>query len=1385
MKIRSSERGVALIITLIMLSVVTVMAVLFLGVSRRERAAVTVTSDQITAKFMTEAAFARAQSDITSRMLTASNEFNYDFAVSTNFINVGGFVPSSFGFDSNNVSYAAQNGGVLDQFRQAVNIGNLQFDPRPPVYIQTNSNEALPLDFRFYLDFNRNGLFEPTGLLPEMTGDGRTLMENGAPLFSHVVGDPQWIGVLEYPNQPHSATNRFIGRYAFIVLPEGKSLDLNTIHNQIKQPAMRGGDYYARNQGIGPWEMNLGGFLSDLNFNVWGGPQGYIYQRPSSLAPNQGVAFNDAASILRHRTVNLAPASLASLATPNNSTLQRDFVDLFGNGPYLEAGNWLTNEFRDTRDQAYWGADLTGAFYDVQELFDGSKVSSEQLPDDSFVGRLRSSGSGTPQRLPSTYDRYTVYRLLSQLGVDSEVDESAKSMSLALLDGEPRLLETRVDKLHLNYDNINNDPTNFVEWNPRQLFLETASRMMAANMNTNPPNMRITNAVGQLVTIPGTNFFRMGETYVNRDFTVTNMQVWPRKPHHRHEYSANVHQILQVAANITDVVTTNNRPVARFATDTMQRFPIVFRPRFDRLSNGAIRIADFVEVTNNAVQQIGRPYRDLDNPMDRAQLQPDDNVMGIPWVIAAKKGLPNFNEFGVLSTLEVTRKLEINKTRPNAPRNLWRTNQMMVLSISNTFGLESWNSYTQSYPRPLQVRAYVESSVVVTNERGMNLFARRDPIGGSLENIPANTWSNGQFRLPIYTNYVPVASSAYNAELGRLVPVVLDNAVDLTGFFPDSGFPIGQIGVAMTNHVRCVMIDPDFNRIIDFVNLDELTSSYDLTREVIGDVAFSGQVSEMGRFWDPIRLDGSENPFVPTQGVMSQIVTSLGVEEISDQVWTSYVGRGAGRDKNQAIDLFRAFLGFPPLFLSPNELASAFTRLRDPRKSWVRQVPFTPSVRKAIYQSWQANDPLVHYTVEDLTDTQELVSRRRFITPGQVVPPRVLHNLGDPENGAPGRRNERYRPWQSIQGGDEFSYNVAYKDPLVRNPDDWQFPTNKFPGIGWLGRVHRGTPWQTMYLKGYVGALDNGRLLTVNDLNNPNVLRAPYDGVNYPFERLAVNLNTGNEVPDATDVNQVQPVDPLLGLDQEADAMTLALRTNWFRWAGSQGTHPTNDWKYLELFTTAVNDNASRGLLSVNQPGLAAWSAVLSGVTVQSNMNSLQVSLRDLDGVQPAEYVLRTIEPAGLAGVPGFDPSQSPLSQIVNGTNGINATRARFPGGRFRHLGDILATPALTVQSPFLEWNNDFVRQAGLDDFAMERIPQQVLSLLKADEPRVTIYAYGQALRPANQSLRSDVSPGRLFNICTNYQITGEFVSKRVVRFDGAVTNLTAVVESETIIPAD
>ena len=38
------------------------------------------------------------------------------------------------------------------------------------------------------------------------------------------------------------------------------------------------------------------------------------------------------------------------------------------------------------------------------------------------------------------------------------------------------------------------------------------------------------------------------------------------------------------------------------------------------------------------------------------------NVYGIPWIIGAKKSMPNFNQFYAFNTAEVTRKLQFNRT---------------------------------------------------------------------------------------------------------------------------------------------------------------------------------------------------------------------------------------------------------------------------------------------------------------------------------------------------------------------------------------------------------------------------------------------------------------------------------------------------------------------------------------------------------------------------------------------------------------------------------------------------------------------------------------------------------------------------------------------------
>ena len=101
---RNSQRGVALILTLILLSVITFLAVAFLALSRRERAAVTITIDQTRARQAVETAAERAKAQVLAQLIVTTNKWAYDLGVSTNFINYAGYKQGLF-LDFRNVNY--------------------------------------------------------------------------------------------------------------------------------------------------------------------------------------------------------------------------------------------------------------------------------------------------------------------------------------------------------------------------------------------------------------------------------------------------------------------------------------------------------------------------------------------------------------------------------------------------------------------------------------------------------------------------------------------------------------------------------------------------------------------------------------------------------------------------------------------------------------------------------------------------------------------------------------------------------------------------------------------------------------------------------------------------------------------------------------------------------------------------------------------------------------------------------------------------------------------------------------------------------------------------------------------------------------------------------
>lgn len=1275
-----AQRGVALVITLILLSVITFMAIAFLVLSTNQRSAVNQTTEQNSAYNAAQIAAVRATAETLSWALVTTNPFVPLFRVSTNY-------QSHFftnGISSPlNVNYEVNNAGApltLDQQHQ--NLTNLVIDPRPPVFITNityGSNE-----FRYYYDLNRNGRFEPTGWLGDTNSQNQQITIGGIPVVNYFVGDPQWIGVLEFPDRPHGADNPFISRYAYIVLPASQSLDLNYIHNYAKNlnPNMPlGADGFFRNQGAATWEINLAAFLADLNPNVWyTNSNPYIYYcdpaggpRPYTSA-NLGTAFEDALSLLRYRYGygynNNTLASVGSLfgAARAQNVLGHNYIDDYSSGPPMTGWWWMPGAAVDAdaaRVGAPWaGADNTNHFYTSQDLFDAGKIPG------NFGLHMQQAGGRV-----SSFDRYTFYRLLAQLGTDTD---SAADLA----------------KINLNFDNLVQtnaqgiaSATNLFEWRPIDFFTNTANALLA-------------NAGYKL--------------------TVTNIQVWPTNM-----YTPSVHRLLQLAANIYDSTTNRSFNGAGYPF-----LPTVFRPIYRRTvigTNTVVLINGYREVVGTTIvgqNNTGSQEIELDSvPGSITAIPPlgtppgnertEPLVSGFPLVIGAKKGLPNFNEYAMQTYVYVSRLLEFRRDVTDGP--VRHTNQMYVAAVTNAFGLEAWNSYSNVYPRAVQMRVRADMTAIVTNEFG-NLLISNRVVELAFTNM-ATQWSG-------WTNANAIAASfilpwgTTNSLQFLTNATYVNNPPHFLGenhiFQQNSGFYVPHWWLNLNTRLRFILVDTAADRLIDYVDLNYWQPTMDLGALLNPPgTDCSGNPNNYGNVASQFctnRMHGSLDPNVPTMGVMNQIGVGLfGSPDFRSFTTDPY----AGQDAESAVDGFRKnLMDWGPIY--PKDMGKTFYR------SNVFYAPLAPYEPVYVHTSWQANDPLVHYTVNDLTDlTVDPTNHINYTSDNPA-----LYNIGLP--------NERYQPWGGGPSGKSNPTipptDLSAKDPGVTRSDAWEFPTNKYANIGWLGRVHRGTPWQTVFLKSTNIVLSGG-------LSQQGIAA----------KLKAWGQWTGNPLYGASSVLNVGQV------DTNIVALTNYYADLWF-------SMPTNDWRILDLFSTTFTPNAARGRLSVNQTNLAAWSAILSGVYVMPDITTNEV-----------------ISPAGAYTAP---------TGIVAVVNGIINARTNFPNLCYQRLGDIFAAPELTVASPFLTGDPKL-----MNDEVVERIPQQIAGLLKGSEaPRFVIYCFGQALKPAPQSI---IPGGAYIGLCTNYQITAEVATRTVVRIDGALPvrgvpyNPHAVIENFNVLPPD
>jgi hypothetical protein len=1324
------KRAVALVITLLFLSVITFLAIAFLSMTRRDRSAVTATLDVDTAKTMSDAALARAQTEIIAQMMAQGDILSYDYTASHNFINPFGFTPGVA--NANNVNYDYLINGqsysaASDPADWATNIGNLFYDPRPPVFVMTNGNLANPLyDFRFWVDINRNGRFETNGYLPVLDDSGSKTPPTGPPFVTNFNnGEPEWIGVLKYPEYAHSPTNPFIGRYAFMALPIGKTLDLNFIHNYARyvgpdpiglSPSMTS-DGFIRDEGVGSWELNLAAFLDALspamyqtNASLPLGPYTYLVGYDVGSVSNSGGAFDDASQILGFRYGH-------NMAYPNaNYPFSLNYM--LGNPPINEISNideygiYPSTVFpfdyggspKIAPGSPWPGTYNSNMFYDVQDLFDPNKTGQTNVTTSSLK-----SGQNFAARLASamtnqdSYNRYTFQRLLDCIGTSSApeygvyVYSNLFTNSAVPTTGTPGIpgylpppswLRT---KININYDNTAQIqagpysqtaagpygpytpmPTNLVSWTPLGFFTNAAELLLRSQVFV------YTNYV---TNFPGFLGVYYPSNYLLATFGITNIPVYVAT-NPGIVYNEQVHRMLQLAANIYAAA----NPV--FTNSGVNRYqqPPVFRPQFSVVPSGfgtnlSVTITNFVQVTNDAHFRISQPFYDLTNSAPYNQPDGTFNFWGVPWVVGAVKGLPAFDQYNYQSRVFYQRQLQfVRKPDPNNPGYylttgpLQATNQFYQMSVSNFSGMDAWNPYSSNFygsGNGLYVVASNYITVAITNNYRFGFITNFSLV--TTPNVGA-FWpgypQTGAFQTFLATNFVTLPFSYFsestNGGNGGFVPQGGNSQSWLPQDTNQTTYPTHYWAVSVTNHLYYVLFDGNPTSgnapLLDFVNLGPFGRSFPITMflqtnsqpsDPFSFPPSSGIPSSNTSWWWVPPATDAGTAQLPI-GAVNQINIA---ENNSTQFYYSITGGGGG---TQGYPASQQTFYPPPIYIESTQLIG-------------------PTAQYADSNSWMACDPLVHYTLGDLIYPGYTLEAPQQVSASPTILPTWTSGLGSVTT--------RYNVGIA-------NNNIVFGDPGLGSPNYWQFPTNLFPGVGWLGRVHRGTPWQTVYLK--------------SDDPNPS----------QSFQ-------------------------------------------NWYTtWVNSPFTYPTNDWSIIDLFTAVPNDNAARGLLSVNQTNDAAWAAVFAGVIAITN-------------------IVDTNVPTGIAISPTNDIYNF-YSLALDSANGIYGARTNQPNGLFHKIGDILQASALTVNSPYLA-GTTFADQS---DEMVERIPQQTLGLLKLGLPQFVIYSWGQSLKP--KDLYSS-GTGSLLNICTNYEITGEFLTRTVCHIvsDPGAGAPRIVIDNYNIMPGN
>jgi hypothetical protein len=732
--------------------------------------------------------------------------------------------------------------------------------------------------------------------------------------------------------------------------------------------------------------------------------------------------------------------------------------------------------------------------------------------------------------------------------------------------------------------------------NPLCFFTNVASRLLATELNVN----------------------------------LTRIQIYPMN-----QYTPAVQRLLQVAANLYDATTNQTAALGH-------DFPTVFRPLFSGDVSGNVFITGYTNVPS--VSGAGDVV--FSQPFDASAIagvvgvNVPLNVYGVPWIIGAKKGFPNFNEISMDNVVTIIRELQVTRQSLTQYAPIVATNAQYIFSISNSIGIEFWNSYTNAYTNNFEVVVYDNISMNLTNDLGFSYMKSQFLSQDFVCNFwPRSSWFNGALN--------PNAPSPFYIPINASVPFVTNQVYQNSGgggwVIPGNSvwqteLTLPHLGLLTTNRLQAFILVTDKNNIqhvIDYVHFNGPDSQRDLNAEI----QTIGTAAGYDNMW---------NANATRRDISFGIASQFGVSEGQPAFQQAYWG-GTQEDLNRAIaaiDGFTYFMGGTPTMPVPLGYESIYESYVT---NYTVQVPYTPTVTAYYYSSWQANDPLVHTFPGDMifsdpagpprTGTNVYYGSLAYLTKNVTPASGTATNGLLPNIGV---LNQRYQPWGKVYqyqyfGAINSPYNSTLKDPLVRQSDDWNFPAGQSLNPIWIGQVHRGTPWQTIYLKA------------------TNIL-----------------------------------------------ALTSGLNT-WKIWTGNTNsvdatnTAPVKDWHVASLLTALFSTNNLATLFRVNNPDPVAWQELFDGLTAYTNipeaLNSVTIS------------------------------SNSLQASVI--ANAIQSARAVQPGQTFNDVGDVLATPQLAEQSPFLAGLNATNQ---ISDEAYEIIPSQLLSLLRSDSTGSIVLMNSQPL---------------------------------------------------------